>query len=615
MLELYSFLNLKNDDFMKFPKHLFKQIGLVLMTMIAIITLGLFILSRNPVHLSNDFVQKLVRHYNPALTSESKNAQLKFENYAIQLTIPELKLIKNNEQQINLSEFNFLLNVWRLTAQLTAQINKSELLAFVDVKDKVEQKMIDQFVNKNHILFDGRININFTCLGFNKLDLDLISSDGWHIPEKRNLSQIKLQKANLSLSYIHNKLSVNQLELQYNNSKASLNGDFIFANNDLVSTNFQAAVTNLPLDYLAGLWPKILFPEIHDWVTTHITDGVITKAQGKFNLTEEDLCKEFPSKESIDAEIEISNASLYYLENYSPIKAIEGKVKIDGQALHVNASAATMLSNSLANIEVILPFDGFILALKTNASGKLSQFKEFIPEEIRKKLLGYGINFNSIKGNISGLVELSIPIFDPFKLANLKLNIKANLENVIVDKFGVIQFKQGDIELINEQGKISLKLNGQKKSIFNFTKYYPYQQQNDDRLNVIGQIEVSQKMSLYNKIEINKGIIKVNADITEDKWQTNLDLTEAEVTILTLGYTKPAATKFAWYCSGKVEEDYISSENCKLEGKDFAGQIAFTYALAEGKMTNFMLNNAQIGPNNSFNLEMSLKENFHNYKS
>lgn len=587
---------------------------LVLVVILLSLVVGLSILAKNPISLSNDTIQRLIQYYDHKLTTESNGAELKFIDLKLQIIAPNLKIINQQQHFIQLNNINFTLKVHNLDSSFSSQISKTELLSLIYLSNNPDlQKEIDQYVAKNHIYFDGFINLDFSFLSLKQAKLNLISNNGFHDPKSTKLTRIDLKKFTIDLSYSMDKLIVENFNLEYeSNIKASLQGDFIFNSEGLSLAEFQANIVNLPVDYLSGLWPRFLAPGVQTWVTDNITQGIIKNAQGNFKLTAEDLKSSLPSKDSIDAKIEVDGANLSYLKGYSPISQINAIVKFDGQALYVNASKALLLNSELINLELILPFNDFILSIKTNIDGKINQFNEFIPELVYQRLLSNKIDFKKIKGGLSSTLALSVPIFDPFKLEALKLDINANLSDVVLDQYKLIKFKQGNLKISNDQDKIMVKVEAAKNFSFNLIKYHKFERQDENQLNINTKFYLEDQISLKDKLIIDKGIIGVNATLNEGKWQLDLDLKEAEVTLVPLSINKPIFTALNFSCVGSFNEKQITGEDCNLKGVDYAGKILFIYSFLDDQITNFSLNNGKI-LTNEFNIQIVSDKNLSNY--
>ena len=594
---------------------LMKKISFILIGLVVLLAITMAFMNKKIFNIKNDAVQKIVQYYDPDLTVQADGLEIMFLRHEIKIKAPIVILKQDQDHSIKLENFSLNLNLLKLNGQIDAQIFNSEIMSLIYLKNNPEvMSVVTNFRDNNYLICDGNIKINLGLFRGNEIELDILSNNGWHDPKKTNLAKLALKKFHLSLNYSPKKIAVKQLDLEYINSfKGSFVGDFILSGNELISAEFQTNLEQFPIDYLAGFWPKNIFPQIQSWVTNHVSQGVVTKAAGTFKLTEKDFDANIPSKESINVAIECSNMNLNYLEQYSPLSKINGIVRIDGHGLYVSASDAMMLSNKLENVELSLSFDQFILSLKTNVNGAIAKFSQFIPEEVLLELQNYNIDFSSIKGNLNGKLSLDIPIFEEFKLANLKLDIQADIKNVTLDKKGLMKFKQGSFEIFNENDKIRIKLLGAKDLILEFYIHHDVNRKEENQININTEISTQDKIVFKDKIAFNNGVIRPKINLKGSEWEIDIDLKDAEVSFFPLGYTKPKLQAASIQCSGGVKDGVVTSESCVLSGKDFTGQILFTYSVVDGELTKLMLNNIKLGPND-FSLETSCEKNTYNYK-
>ena len=79
---------------------------LVLVVILLSLVVGLSILAKNPISLSNDTIQRLIQHYDHKLTTESNGAELKFIDLKLQVIAPNLKIINQQQHFIQLNNIN-----------------------------------------------------------------------------------------------------------------------------------------------------------------------------------------------------------------------------------------------------------------------------------------------------------------------------------------------------------------------------------------------------------------------------------------------------------------------------------------------------------------------------
>lgn len=600
---------------MKIFLSLFKKIFFVLIGIIVSFTIAMVALNKQSFVISNDDIQKIVSYYNNDFIIQTEGAKLEFLGHKIQLSIPKTKLTSDKDHSIILQNSRLTLNMLKLNGQIKTQISNSEIISLIFVKNRPEiMSVVDNIISHNYLICDGDITASFGVFKRTQTALNLFGKTGWNNPNRNNLSKLNLKEFTLKMNYKSNKISVEKLQLEYINSfKASFSGDFTLSFGELVLAEFKTEIIQFPIDYLDGFWPADIFPDLQNWIVSHVSKGIVSRAQGKFQLTKEDLKADLPRKESIDVLLDLQDMDLKYLEQYSSISKINGILKIDGHGLYLDAKTAETSDSKLTNIKLSLPFDNFVLSLKSDVSGDIAKFNQFVPQELSSELLNYNINFASIKGALNGSFELALPIFEEFKLSNMKLDIKADINDVALDKKGLVKFKKGSFELLNEEEKIKVKLLGEKNILLEFDMYHDQNLSHENQINITTEIDTKDKLVFKEKISLNSGVIKPKINLTGKTWKIDLDLTDAELCLLTLGYTKPKSTAFSLQCSGEMKDNFIESKSCNLNGKGFKGDILFVYSITEEQLIKLELNNIKLGEND-FSLQTLYDKKAYNYK-
>ncbi len=595
--------------------NLLKKIVITLGCIAVLLSIAMFSLNKQNFIVSNDTIQKIIQYCDTDLVVETQGAELKFIASEVQINIPKVKLTRDKDHYITLQNFNLSFNILKLGGLLEMQISNSEVMSLIYVKNKPEvMSVVDNIMSHNYLICDGRVVTNFGLFQVNQTILQLSGKRGWNDPKKDGLSRIDLKKFNLELIYQTNKVSIKNLQLEYiNNLKASFSGDFNFSFGNLVLADFKTEISQFPIDYLDGFWPSDIFPQLQNWVTSNVSKGVVTKAQGKFQLTEDDFKTDLPRKESVDVVLELGNMEVNYLEQYNPISKINGILRINGHGLNLEVQTAETAGVQLKSIELELPFDNFILSLKTKIDGDIAKFNQFISKELFLDLLNYNIDFSLIKGNLNGVFNLGLPIFEEFKLNNLKLDFLAEVNNVILDKNGIIAFKKGSFEILNENSKIKVKLLGENNILLEFDIQHDLNLKHENQINIATEINTKDRIVFQDKISFNNGVIRPKINLIGNTWSVDVNLTDAEIAFLPLGYIKPKSVDASIKCSGEIKDNLITSKSCNLSGKQFAGDISFRYSVIDSVLTKLELNNIKLGDSN-FSVITSYDKNIYNYK-
>lgn len=590
-----------------------KKIFITFIIIAIIITYNLYYLSNTRIKIPSNVATKILAFFNKQILVVNDDIELYFSDYNFELTSSKIDVIHPSKKILKLRNIKLSFSPFLLHGVLTSKIINSEILVFAAIDNKLDQEMMDDFNKQNYLPCDGKIVTNYNLLGAQKIEAKFISNSGWHQSHNKNIPKINLNELSIDLNYQDNQLYLNKLKLQYsNNILTSLEGVFKFHNDELSSAKFKTSIQNLPIEYLDGLWPKILFPKIHKWVSSNINKGFIKNAQGTFNFTENDLKTDsIIAKDSVNVKINVSDMNLNYLSKYPPVTNIDGIIYFNGESLLLKASSAKLLNNNIYNSALTFDFNKFTISLITNASGHIKDFKDFIPDQVHNKLEKYGIPYNSINGSLDGTLSLDVPISDEFKASDLKFNLKANFKNLSVNKLTFLELKNGTIDLSNNDTKTELNIHDKNSLSINLLNYHEEKNNHLNQINITGNIAIEKEITLGN-IQINNGKININTKIIDNEWNTNLDLINTEVFFIPLGYKKLLSDSLNISCSGQILDDSLESNNCSIGGSKFKGTASFVYSYKDNILSKLVFSNLRINDNN-FNLEIFSKKGFSSY--
>lgn len=586
---------------------LIKWFSYIALSLALVVGLSLFVLNERKISLNSANVGKIISYFKDDITFFKANSfDIKFAKNKIQITNSSLQIRLNEAKWLSLQNFNLDIDVLRFRAKFNIETKNTDILNLFYFKGNSKITEIIADVNAaNNLICNGNISGVFKIFGSDKVTLNLTSQNGWHNFQG---DKVPLKQFNLVLNYKKNNLTLNQLYFEYmNGSKISLNGNFLLNNRLVSSAIFKVNAEQIPTNSLASFWPKQLFPEIQKWVTTRVSDGIISNANGDFNISEQKI-----TKDSLNVVINCLGVNLKYLDSFSPITQIDGQVNINGAGLNVIVKEAKMLNAKLQNIETSLSFDEFILHLKSDVQGKIAEFSQFIPNNALRALTDYNIDFSSIKGNLTGKLSLNINIMEDFNFSKLGLGVSADINRVVLDKSGLIKLNKGTFEIINQQDKIKIKITGDKALVFAFDLHHSLDSKHQDHIIIETEISSSNPLTVKDKFVFNKGVIKPKIDLLGNVWKIDLDLTNAEIIFLSLGYTKSKAQAASIQCSGQISDNVISSKTCKLSGKDFTGDIVFDYSMLEGCLSKLVFDNIKLG-SNKFKLNSTYDNNKYSY--
>lgn len=134
-------------------------------------------------------------------------------------------------------------------------------------------------------------------------------------------------------------------ELEFGGAKLTVNG---IANRhpEGWTADIAALAENMPVNDLYKYWPKSIFPTSYEWVTTHIREGIVPRAEARVKLTEEHLGQPFP-EDGLDVEIHAEGVEVNYLDSYPKVQDVKGVVEFNGKGMTITSQQGRMLSGGV----------------------------------------------------------------------------------------------------------------------------------------------------------------------------------------------------------------------------------------------------------------------------
>lgn len=107
-----------------------------------------------------------------------------------------------------------------------------------------------------------------------------------------------------------------------------------------------ALAENMPVNDLRKYWPKTVAPTAYTWVTTHIREGVVPKAEAKLKLTKENIGQPFP-EDALDITIQAQGVEVNYLDDYPKVEGVDGIVTFNGKGMTITSQKGKMLTGGV----------------------------------------------------------------------------------------------------------------------------------------------------------------------------------------------------------------------------------------------------------------------------
>lgn len=357
---------------------------------------------------------------------------------------------------------------------------------------------------------------------------------------------------------------------------------------DVRKVDIVGEILNTNSSDIHRYWPRNLSIDAQNWVTKHLSDGIVPRASINLSLTQAKNGE--VSIHQLDGDMEMEGITVDYLPPMPKVKNAYGWAKYNDKGFHI-----TVTGGEVGKIKVkrgqldIIGFDQFHQTMNVDVSvdGPLRDTLHFIDSKPLGFAKALGIDAKKTSGEAFTDLKLSFVLKDALTFDEVEVSAKATGKNVAIhDVIFDQSLSKGEIELdidkkgMNVFGKIVLgTIPADLKWRENFTKDTLFKR----RFLLDGTINDAQRT---NELRLNfppftgdvmRGPIHIDATISEN-WngqgtlETFADLKGAEIEIPIVHWRKSAEKEGKAYARVSFDEKrligvpYFSISSGDLEG-------------------------------------------------
>ncbi len=373
----------------------------------------------------------------------------------------------------------------------------------------------------------------------------------------------------------------------------SMNG-IIHKEGDEYSIDGSAETSNISSEEVGKYWPIKVSPHSREWVTTHISNGIITDAKVTAHFKPGDIKLKDTPDEDIAATIGVKNATVKYLPDHPPVTEVDGVVEFTGESMNAKITSAKYMTDThITKAEVQMPDmvpDDVRMFMDVDMNGPARDTAMFLalPDINKAKKLNIT---EDVTGQVTGNALLNFIAFSSDD-TNSKLN-KENINYAVTAKTSNVSQRNflgnRDIEnanmniILNNKGiKVlgSSKVNGLPVDI---DLYSSFGKGSETTYSVKTDMPVDQ-MHKFNMpmLDFAKGVIGVNAKFVDkddsEVVDAALDLTNTDISLPEYGFAKKSGDK----ATLNMKTESMSSGNIML--KSFVLNGAGAHASGNGEL-------------------------------
>lgn len=117
----------------------------------------------------------------------------------------------------------------------------------------------------------------------------------------------------------------------------------------------QAETANIAVNDVHRFWPTVLAPQTRKWVTTHINDGNVVKADVTLNFKPGELKQQDAPEQAITSSITLKGSSVKYLPGHPPATDINGVIKFTGKSMDAEVTSAKYMNSEISKASIRMP--------------------------------------------------------------------------------------------------------------------------------------------------------------------------------------------------------------------------------------------------------------------
>lgn len=385
------------------------------------------------------------------------------------------------------------------------------------------------------------------------------------------------------------------------------------SSNEVLELTVDVVIEDLALNELKQYWPKPVSPQLRQWITSRISDGKITRANGTFTIDKEDmlLIKQHirtartapttlhdlpaPSAKMINASIELKDAKIIYHPQFPFAYNVDATLLFDSTSMNASIHKGYFLDTSLNNATVLIDelwSRPAKLTFKSDTHGPANNLVEFLKHGALAKNPSPQLqSLFSIAGESDGHIELSLPLLKHITYEGLSLETNINLKNTTLPKLlNDYDFTDGNLNLkiknnhifTSGTGRINnLQIEGNletfviqdNKDLPFQTKYHIQSTATADQLRNLNVIDIPY---VENTFSFDSTVIKRKNDTSID---INADLTNTAIHVKDYQLHKETGTKAILSLNAIKTPNQLKANHVTLLGKDIElkGSVILDY--------------------------------------
>ena len=237
-------------------------------------------------------------------------------------------------------------------------------------------------------------------------------------------------------------------------------------NFDALKIDFNVMGENIPMDKLKHYWPSVLGPMTHEWVMDNITDGKVDRAD--FDLLFTGTADGEINLEKVDGEVDISGATVRYLEGMPLVYGTTGKLFLTKDDVTIKIDKGRSLGLTLYDSELYFydiwePQEQARMDIKVK--GSFADAMVLLDTEPLAFLKDLGLSREGIEGQMETVLHLQFPLRKDLTADKVKVDATAKITKATLPLYKDFPFLNAELDLAVNNQKMKVKGTAEVKKV------------------------------------------------------------------------------------------------------------------------------------------------------
>ncbi|WP_395698049.1 AsmA-like C-terminal region-containing protein [Methylocella sp.] len=262
-------------------------------------------------------------------------------------------------------------------------------------------------------------------------------------PERPGQKPVTLDEVALSARLLlgEKKVAIDRLRLAGPQAGFDLAGDVGWTGEPRL--RLSASLEPTPISTVTRLWPSFICPPARNYLLDHVSQGIVQSGALRLDFLASDLDamrnEHAPPDEKLQIDFVVSDGTVEYLDGAPPLTNVSGAGRVTGRTSRFTTSAPATVEAGDGRVLTAAPGGFFAIAnselrpipatIQADVAGSVEAVNDFLAREALKPYARLPLDPSSLRGDVSGRVEIGLRLGPDMGPRDTTLKINAALAN------------------------------------------------------------------------------------------------------------------------------------------------------------------------------------------